>query len=195
MEPLLFTEAVMQVENRLTLLFGESCHIEVKLLIDAKLIDEIIEIESVTFRDELKYNKWEIIERARRKGFILLTLHLGKRLVAFFFGYDDPDLSGGYYGDTLASIIEGKGVGSSLFSLVHIYCYENGYSHFTCHTEEYDEKGRHLRDWYIASGMTYLGTHSEEGDQMRVRLTPQHARWMYHRFILGEKLFQRPTSN
>ncbi len=186
-EPPLFEEAVRQVEDRLTHLFGESCYIGINLVIDAKLTDEITEIESLTFRDELKYDRWEIIERARRKGFILLTLHVGKRLVAFFFGYDDPDLVGGYYGDTLASIVEGKGVGSSLFTLVHIYCYENGYSNFTCHTEKYDEKGRHLREWYIASGMTYQGTHPEEGDQMRVELTPRHTTWMYNRFILGEK--------
>jgi hypothetical protein len=78
-EPPLFEEAVRQVEDRLTRLFGESCHIGINLVIDAKLTNEITEIESLTFRDELKYDRLEIIERARRKGFILLALHVGKR--------------------------------------------------------------------------------------------------------------------
>ncbi len=82
-------------------------------------------------------------------------------------------------------------MGSSLFALVHIYCYENGYSHFTCHTEEMDEKGRKLRDWYRAMGMEHVNTTPEYGDLMRVKLTPGHVSWMYHRHILGEKQYKR----
>jgi hypothetical protein len=129
--------------------------------------------------------------RSERPGFVLIMMRQGSELLAFFFGYEDPEIPGGYYGDTLASIVEGKGVGSSLFALVHIYCYENGYNHFTCHTEEVDEKGRTLRDWYIAMGMKHVNTTSEYGDLMRVKLTIEHVNWMFHRYILGEKQYKR----
>jgi len=56
----------------------------------------------------------------------------------------------------MASLNEGIGVGSSLFTLVHIYCYENGFTHFSCHSEEVDESGRKLREWYKAMEWTSL---------------------------------------
>ncbi len=190
-EPPFFEEASKRVEERLGTLLGEPVKISVYVSLNRKLIDEIIKIESNMFRDELRYSLWELMTRSEKPGFVLIMVRQDSEPLAFFFGYEDPELPGGYYGDTLASIVEGKGVGSSLFALVHIYCYENGYNHFTCHTEEVDEKGRKLRDWYIAMGMDYISTTSEYGDLMRVRLTPGHANWMYHRHILSEKQYNR----
>jgi hypothetical protein len=189
-EPPFFDEASRKVEERMGILHGEPVKISVHVSLDRKLIDEIIKIESITFRDELRYNLWELMTKSQKRGFILIMVSQGREPLAFFFGYEDDELPGGYYGDTLASLAEGKGVGSSLFALVHIYCYENGYTYFTCHTEEIDEKGRKLRDWYISRGMGYINT-TEHGDLLRVKLTPQHASWMYHRYILGEKKYKK----
>jgi hypothetical protein len=189
-EPPFFDEASRNVEKRLSNLLGEPVKISVHVSLDRKLIDEITKIESTMFRDELRYNLWELVTKSQKHGFVLIMVRQGVEPLAFFFGYEDKNLPGGYYGDTLASIAEGKGVGSSIFALVHIYCYENGYTHFTCHTEEIDEKGRKLRDWYISMGMEYVNT-TEYGDLLRVKLTPQHASWMYHRFILGEKKYRK----
>jgi hypothetical protein len=91
----------------------------------------------------------------------------------------------------MASLNEGMGVGSNLFTLVHIYCYENGYNHFSCHSEEVDESGRKLREWYRAMGMYLVETTPEEGDLLRVELTPGHVNWMYHRYILGDRQYKR----
>ena len=193
-EPPFFEEASKQVEEKLSKLLDEPVKVTVHVSLDRQQIDDIIRIESDMFRDELRYNLWELMEREGRPGFALIMVRQAREPVAFFFGYEDSELPCGYYGDTLASVIEGKGVGSSLFALVHIYCYENGYNHFTCHTEEVDEKGRKLRDWYIAMGMNYISTIPEHGDLMRVKLTPDHANWMYHRHILGEKQYKRKKS-
>ena len=190
-EPPFFEEASRRVEERLSTLLGEPVRISVHVSLDRKLIDEIIKIESSMFRDELRYSLWELMARSEKPGFVLIMVRRSGEPLAFFFGYEDSELHGGYYGDTLASIIEGKGVGSSLFSLVHIYCYENGYSYFTCHTEEVDEKGRKLRDWYKAMEMDHIRTTQEHGDLMRVRLTLGHANWMYHHNILGEKHYKK----
>jgi hypothetical protein len=186
-EPPFFEEASRRVEERLGTLLGEPVKISVHVSLDRKLIDEIIKIESTMFRGELRYSLWELMARSERPGFTLIMVRQGREPIAFFFGYEDSELPGGYYGDTMASTVEGKGVGGSLFALVHIYCYESEYSHFTCHTEEVDEKGRKLRDWYLAMGMEHVNTTAEYGDLLRVRLTSGHVNWMYHRHILGEK--------
>ena len=189
-EPPFFEEACRKVEERLGTLLGESVKVSVHVSLDGKLIDEITKIESIMFRDELRYNLWELMANSQKRGFVLIMVRQGTEPLAFFFGYEDKYLPGGYYGDTLASVAEGKGVGSSIFALVHIYCYENGYTHFTCYTEEIDEKGRKLRDWYTSMGMEYINT-TEYGDLLRAKLTPQHVSWMYHRYILGEKKYKK----
>jgi len=190
-EPPFFEEASRRVEERLGSLLGETINISVHVSLDRKLIGEIIKIESSMFRDELRYSLWELMARSERPGFVLIMVRQGREPLAFFFGYEDSELPGGYYGDTMASTVEGRGIGSGLFALVHIYCYENGYSHFTYHTEEVDERGRKLRDWYLAMGMDYIETTHEYGDLMRVRLTPGHVNWMYRRHILGERQYKR----
>jgi hypothetical protein len=190
-EPPFFEDAVKQVEARLGALFGETVKISVHLSLDRKLIDDILKIDSKKFREDLRYNVWDLIKRRDREGFALLLVDAGKEPIAFFFGYEDPELAGAYYGDDMASLNEGKGVGSSLFTLVHIYCYENAYTHFSCHTEEVDEIGRRLREWYQAMGM-YLVETTGDGDLLRVELTPQHVTWMYHRYILGDKQYPKP---
>jgi len=185
-EPPFFEEAKRHVEERLTALLGEPVSVSVHVSLDRKLIDEVLGIDARMFREELRYSLWDMMRRSEREGFTLILVKRGGESLAFFFGYEDLDLAGGFYGDTMASLIEGKGVGSGLFTLVHLYAYENGYSHFSCHTEEVDEMGRKLREWYQAMGM-YLVQTGPDGDLMRVELTPEHAVWMYHRHILGEK--------
>ncbi len=189
-EPPFFEDAARRVEERLGALFGETVKISVHLSLDRKLIDDVLKIDAAKFREELRYTVWDLIKREKRKGFVLLLVKAGKEPVAFFFGYEDPELAGAYYGDDMASLNEGKGVGSSLFALVHIYCYENGYTHFSCHTEEVDESGRRLRDWYKAMGMGLVETTPEKGDLLRVELAPKHIVWMYRRYILGEKQYK-----
>ena len=190
-EPPFFEEAVKKVEKRLSSLLGETVKISVHLSLDRELIDDVLRIDSRKFREELRYTVWDLIKRGEREGFVLLLVHAGKEAIAFFFGYEDADLPGGYYGDDMASMDEGKGIGSSLFTLAHIYCYENGYTHFSCHSEEVDESGRKLREWYRAMGMELVSTSPEHGDLMRVRLTPGHVSWMYHRYILVERQYKR----
>ena len=190
-EPPFFEDAVRRAEERLGSLLDETVKISVHLSFDSKLIDDVLGIDSRKFRTELRYTTWDLIKRGDKEGFILLLIHAGKEPIAFFFGYKDVDFPGGYYGDDMASLNEGMGVGSSLFTLVHIYCYENGYNHFSCHSEEVDESGRKLREWYRAMGMFLVETTPEEGDLLRVELTPGHVNWMYHRYILGDRQYKR----
>jgi hypothetical protein len=192
-EPPFFEEAVRRAEERLGNLLGETVKISVHLTLDRELIDDILKIDNRMFREDLRYNVWDMIKRGEKPGFFLMMVREGKAPVAFFFGYEDDELPGGFYGDDMASVVEGKGIGGSLFTLVHIYCYENGYSHFSCHAEQVDDKGRRLNDWYkTAADMDLVKTSYEEGDLLRVKLTADHVNWMYHRQILGDKNYPRP---
>jgi hypothetical protein len=194
-EPPFFEEVVKKVEDRLGTLLGDPVKISVHLTFDRALIDEVIRVDSHMFREELRYTVWDLIKRGEKEGFFLLLVRQRREPLAFFFGYEDVEFPGGFYGDDMASLIEGKGVGGSLFTLVHVYCYENGYTHFSCHAEEVDEKGRRLRDWYkTVAEMDLVKASQEEGDLLRVELTPEHINWMYHRHILGEKNYQRAHS-
>jgi hypothetical protein len=191
-EPPFFEEAARRVEERLSTLMENPVKISVHVTLERALIDEVLRIDSQMFREELRYTVWDMIKRGEKKGFFLMIVRQGKEPIAFFFGYEDEELPGGFYGDDMASLVEGKGVGGSLFTLVHIYCYENGYTHFSCHAEEMDEKGRRLNEWYrTAAEMKRVRTSSTEGDLLRVELTPGHVNWMYHRHILGEKDYKR----
>jgi len=186
-DPPFFDDALRDAERVLTERVGSPIEIKVEVTLDRPLIGEIMRIEESAFREELRYSLWELIDRGRRDGFALITIREGRELVAFFFGYADPEYVGGFYGDTMASTSEGRGVGSLLFTLANIYAFEGGYTHFSCNCEERDEKGRRLRDWYVRAGMEYIGTDPKEGDLMRVALTSEHLTWMYKRFILDEK--------
>ena len=191
-EPPFFEEAARRVEERLSTLLGSPVKISVHVVLDRVLIDEVLRIDSRMFREELRYTVWDMIRRGSKEGFFLMMVRQGREPLAFFFGYEDAELSGGFYGDDMASLIEGKGVGGSLFTLVHIYCYENGYTHFSCHAEEMDDKGRRLNEWYrTVAEMERVRASSTEGDLLRVKLTPGHVNWMYHRHILGEKDYKR----
>ncbi len=191
-EPPFFEEAARQVEVKLGEQLGGSVKVSIHVAFDRPLIDDVLRIDNRMFREELRYSVWDLIKKGDKPGFFLIMVREGREPIAFFFGYEDDELPGGFYGDDMASIVEGKGIGGSLFTLVHIYCYENGYTHFSCHAEVMDDKGRRLNDWYkTAAEMEIVRTSPEEGDLLRVELTPGHVNWMYHRHILGEKDFKR----
>jgi len=50
----------------------------------------------------------------------------GGHPVAFLFGYDGPSDGATFFLDTVATLVEGKGVGSTFVSLALLYCYEVG---------------------------------------------------------------------
>jgi hypothetical protein len=186
-EPPDFLAAARLVKEKIASLTSSPVRIMIYNRLTPRILGEIMRLEKAGFREELQYTQGEIIERSHRSGFTAIIPESPNGALAFFFGNDDPDLPGGFYGDSLVSSAEGKGLGGSLFALVHLYCYHAGYTHFSCHAETVDEKGRRLREWYEAAGMHLVSSNSEEGDLLRVELTKEHTAWIYRRFILGEK--------
>ncbi len=183
----LFEDALRQAESKLSKVAGSACTIGAHVTLDEGLMGAIKAVDDAAFRAELRYEMADLIDRVNRRGFVAIVAHCAGKLLGFIYGYDDPDVEGGFYGDTLASSVEGKGVGSTMFALMLLYCYDNGYRFFSLHTEDVDEKGRHLRQFYEALGAEYLYTDPRSGVHMRMRLDPRRLNEDYRRFILEER--------
>ena len=164
-----FEDVIRSAEEKLTASLGASCHIRLRNSLSIGAIQAIQRIESTAFRPELRYTTDELIERGLRKDFFLLLVHTRDRPVAFMYGYRDPvDLS--FYLDTVATSIEGRGVGSTLIGLTLLHCLEAGFEDVTLRTEERDEKGRTLRRFYEKLGFGVYPHDPKEGIAMRKRI-------------------------
>lgn len=158
------------IEAHLSESLGGSCHITINNSIDEEALRYIQLIESKAFRPELQYTIEEIASRARKEDFFMVTAFQGEHPTAFAFGYRDPNDGDAFYIDTVASLIEGRGVGSAIITLTLLHCLQKGYKHVNLHTEEVDEKGRMLRRFYERFGFEALQNSPVEGLLMRMRL-------------------------
>jgi len=167
-----FEEALKSTEARLTKSLGQSCRLQIKRRLDDDLIKEIRRIESETFRQELRYEVEELLSRHREKEFLLFLVLCADQPIAFLHGYKDPSEESAFFLDTVATLREGRGVGSILVALTLLYSFERGYESVTLRTEEQDEKGRRLVHFYENLGFETFQCDPSEGVAMRRRLDP-----------------------
>ncbi|MBS7619706.1 GNAT family N-acetyltransferase [Candidatus Bathyarchaeota archaeon] len=153
-------------EEKLTESFGRPLYIKIKNHVDEATLSAIRKIESSAFREELRYTKEEILDKSLNDGFILILVYDLNKPVAFLFGYSEPSNPSTFYLDTVATLIEGKGLGSCLINLILLHCYESGYAFITLRTEEEDEKGRRLRRFYEKFGFRVYPCDPREGIAM-----------------------------
>ena len=181
-----FEYALRMAEEKLSLSMDGECMITVHRRLDDELKRVIMAIDHEKFREELQYDSAEIVERSSTKGFLLLLLHLDGRPVGFDYGYDD-DEEGAFFSDSSATLIERKGVGSTLFALEIIHCYWRGYRTSKLVTEERDEQGRPLREIWGKFGFTVSEVDCQTGIEMRLTLTPEAVDRVYRRYIAAER--------
>ncbi len=178
-----FAEATTATEAKLRQTMGPDCTIHVHTTLNDALIQTILQVDAYKFRQELQYRREEVIEHSNNPGFILVTAECGGQPLGIVYGYDEPD--GGFFLDTLASMVEGRGIGHTLATLIILHAENTAHRHVTLYTEEEDEKGRKLRRFYQKMGFTYLGTDLSKGDVMKLQLTPETTRELYTRYIAG----------
>lgn len=181
-----FEDALKMAEYKLTRSMGGKCDITVHHGLDDELKRVIMEIDHKKFRAELQYDDAEIDERSNTKGFLLLLLSLDGRPVGFDYGYDDEE-PGAFFSDSSATLIERKGVGSTLFALEIIHCYWLGYRTSKLATEERDEHGRPLMEIWSKFGFTVADESPGTGIEMRLALTPEAVERVYRRYIASER--------
>jgi hypothetical protein len=149
---------------------------------DEETLRIIKAIDHKKFREELQYDRDEIEDRMRKPGFLCVLIYLNDDPIAFEYGYDLGD--GVYFSDSQATLIEGKGVGTTQFALEILYLYHRGYRGVRLATEETDEQGRALRSFWEKMGFVKVGENEDGNVDMELKLTPEAAEYQYRRYIL-----------
>ena len=181
-KPPTFTEAMQRIQHRLEETLGQGCTIDIHLALTPDLIKTILYVDSKKFRKELQYKHEEVLFHGSLRGFILILAHCGYRPLGLAYGYDEGE--NGFFLDTLASMVESKGIGSILATLVIIYALEGKHDYVTLYTEEMDEKGRKLRRFYEQIGFKFLGSEEGKGDVMRMKLDQEKIAALYTKHIV-----------
>jgi GNAT superfamily N-acetyltransferase len=184
-KPSTFAEAMQSTQRRLEETLGQGCTIDTHLALTPDLIKTILYVDSQKFREELQYKHEEVQFHGSLRGFFLILAHCGERPLGLAYGYEEGE--NGFFLDTLASVLESKGIGSILATLMIIYAHETKHNHITLYTEERDEKGRRLRRFYEQIGFKFLGSEEGKGDVMRMQLDQEKIANLYTKHIV-----QRP---
>jgi GNAT superfamily N-acetyltransferase len=182
----LIEDALRRGEERLTEKLGEPVTIGFRTYINDRIIEQITDIDHEKFRSELWYTKEELLAKSSKKDFVCLIAHANGEPVAFLYGYDDEFDPHWFFLDEIASRVEGKGVGKVLLVLLLLYCFELDYKFITLYTEDLDEKGRKLREFYEHLGFTYMGTEPELGVIMKYDIDEPELLKLYNRVMYSE---------
>jgi len=175
-------EAVAATKGGLCQIIGKECTIQIHYKLNDSLVHSILQVDAQKFREELRYKHEEVLDHSCIPGFLLILAECGGQPIGLVYGYDEPE--NGFFLDTLASMVERKGIGHILATLIVVHAQKAGNSHVTLYTEEQDEEGRQLRKFYEKMGFIYLGTEPHKGDVMKLRITPELTRELYAKYIL-----------
>ncbi len=179
-------DALRRAEERLTEKLGEPVIIKFRSYLDETAIRKLTEIDHEKFRAELWYSGEYLLEKLLKKDFICLIIHINSEPVAFLYGYDDEFDPLWFFLDEIATKIEGQGIGKVLIVLLLVYCFELNYTFVTLYTEDKDEKGRQLKDFYEHLGFDYMGTDPEVGVIMKYKIDEEALTKLYNRVMYSE---------
>lgn len=143
MSILSFHEALVSSELVLSHSLDGAVKISSHNVFNDEIIDEVYKLDHSKFREELWYDRDELVEMFSKPGFFCILVHLDGGVIAYDFGYDESE--GVFFSDSTATIIEKKGIGTFLGVLELVYLFENGYKKVKFRTEEKDQTGRPLR--------------------------------------------------
>jgi GNAT superfamily N-acetyltransferase len=175
-------EAIQKTQLRLAETISQGCRVDIHRALTPDLIKTILYVDSKKFREELRYKQAEVLFHGSLRGFMLILAHCGDMPLGLAYGYDEGE--NGFFLDTLASVVENKGIGSILATLTIIYALETSHNHVTLYTEERDEKGRRLRRFYEQIGFKFLGSEERKGDVMRMQLDQEKTTTLYNKHIM-----------
>jgi hypothetical protein len=179
-----FSDYRGKAEAKLGRALGGTCRIAVYHEMNRDILRIIAEIEDERFRSELRYSERELTIRSKKRGFTCFLVYLEEKPVAFVFGFDDPE-KGAYFSDSAATLIERKGVGSILTALETLYCIENGYASEKMITEDLDESGRRLVEYWGRFGFYVTRRDPKIGVEMRLEITPSVVKDLLEKYLPG----------
>ena len=176
-------DAISAAEVMLGKTLGRECRISIHTQMSYKFAKAVERIDHEKFRPELQYTLEELMERLGNTGFVLFMLTCDGEPTAFFYGYTHEVDNSKFFLDTVATHIEGKGIGSTLVTLALVYSHDVGYRSVELYTEEVDERGRHLVKFYEGMGFKVIDRDPERGVVMRSELDPTKLR---HALVWGK---------
>lgn len=177
-----FQDALLEAEEKLSRSLGGSCIITVHADLDKETMKIVQSIDNEKFREELRYSREELEERAISRGFFCVVAHLNGKPIGFDFGYPNGE-DGVFFSDDTATLIEGKGVGSVLFALELLHSYHEGYAATKLSTEEVDEVGRPLAQIWGRMGFKVLGKEPDGNIEMKLTLNSCSVKRIYEKYI------------
>jgi len=180
-------DALNAAEKKLGDALKKSCRLGVHVRMSEELTEVVEQIDHEKFRPELQYTLVELTERCEKGGFLLFTLTCDGEPTAFLYGYTEEADVIKFFIDSIATRVEGKGIGSILATLALVYCYDTGYSSVELFTEEVDDKGRHLVKFYESLGFQLVGDDPDNGIVMSHDLQPLKIKNSCIRFLGLEK--------
>jgi ribosomal protein S18 acetylase RimI-like enzyme len=178
-----FGDALRDAEDRLSHALGEQCSVRVSVDLTEETSGAIQSIEHGSFREELAYSLEELGARSHMPGILSLMVLCASRPVAFLFGYSEAGDGPRFFLDTVATSVEGRGVGSILVTLALVHSAEQGYESVKLYTERRDDRGRRLEEFYERLGFEEVSESPEEGVEMVHRLDPSALARIYDKFI------------
>lgn len=184
--PPFFEDALRRAVERAEENLERPVRVTVFTHLEERMMAKMEAIDQEKFRQELWYTHDEVAEKARKKDFMCITLSVEGNPTAFIFGYDYDGDPTAYFLDELATLIEGKGLGKILITLALIYCYELDYRSVILYTEDTDQVGRHLREFYEHVGFKYVTTDPALGVVMRYDLEEKALAALYRRVMYAE---------
>ncbi len=179
----LLRDTLIKAGVKLSGVLGGECRITVHHDFPQGLARMVEEIEANKFRQELQYSLKELVERSKKKGFTVILFELDGKPFAFDLGYTDEEDPTAYFGDSAATLIERKGVGAVLTALDALYSYEAGYKSVKCITEDEDESGRRLVDYWGKFGFHVTNRDPKIGVEMRLDMTPENVKALCDKYI------------
>jgi hypothetical protein len=177
-----FEKARLEAEEKLSSSLDGVCEITVSRDLNEKTMEIVRSIDHEKFREELRYSREELGERAKSKGFLCIVAHLNGEPIGFDFGYQNDD-ENVFFSDDTATLIEGKGIGSVLFALEIIHSYHEGFSETKLSTEEMDDQGRPLMYIWGRMGFRVVSKEPDGNVEMRLELRSEVVQGIYERYI------------
>lgn len=177
-----FDECLAKAEAKLSGALSGVSRVAIYHEMNKDLLKIIAEIEDERFRSELRYSERELTNRSKKKGFTCFIVYLDERPIAFVFGFDDPEKHA-YFSDSAATLIERKGIGSILTTLETCYCLEKEYASEKMITEDLDESGRRLVDYWARFGFYVTRRDPKIGVEMRMELTPEVVKLLCDKYL------------
>ena len=182
--PVPFLEDILRAaEKRLSSILSNDCRVDIHFQMEGELVQAVQRIDHEKFRPELQYSLEELRRRGVKEGFVLFMITCRSEATAFLYGYADKKKISTFFLDSVATLVEERGIGSILVTIALMYCHYVGYKCVELFTDNIDEEERGLVNFYEDLGFQVARNDSDKGVIMHCDLEPLKIRYLCEKYI------------